>query len=90
MRTCPQKAFSAPLSAVFRSIVPHGPHRGEFETVVVWALDRLGRSMVGNLQAVLDLDRCGVKVISVNEPWLVVLCGQHVIDRSHPSRATAR
>jgi len=45
-------------------------HRGEFETVVVWALDRLGRSMVGNLQAVLDLDRCGVKVISVNEPWL--------------------
>lgn len=45
-------------------------HRGEFETLVVWALDRLGRSMVGNLQAVLDLDRCGVKVISINEPWL--------------------
>ena len=45
-------------------------HRGEFETLVVWALDRLGRSMAGNLQAVLDLDRCGVEVISVKESWL--------------------
>lgn len=45
-------------------------HRGEFEVLVVWALDRFGRSMVGNLQAVLDLDRCGVEVVSVNEPWL--------------------
>jgi len=42
-------------------------HRGEFDVIVVWALDRFGRSMVGNLQAVLDLDRCGVEVISVNE-----------------------
>ncbi len=45
-------------------------HCGEFDVLVVWALDRFGRSMVGNLQAVLDLDRCGVEVISVNEPWL--------------------
>jgi hypothetical protein len=26
--------------------------------------------MVGNLQAVLDLDRCGVQVVSVRETWL--------------------
>ena len=45
-------------------------HRGEFDVIVVWALDRFGRSMVGNLQAVLDLDRCGVEVISVSESWL--------------------
>jgi len=45
-------------------------HKGEFDVLVVWALDRFGRSMVGNLQAVLDLDRCGVEVVSVNEPWL--------------------
>ena len=45
-------------------------HRGEFDVIVAWALDRFGRSMVGNLQAVLDLDRCGVEVISVNESWL--------------------
>jgi DNA invertase Pin-like site-specific DNA recombinase len=45
-------------------------HRGSFDVLLVWALDRLGRSMVGNLQAVLDLDRCGVQVVSVREPWL--------------------
>lgn len=45
-------------------------HRGEFEVLVVWALDRLGRSMTGNLQTVLGLDRVGVEVVSVREPWL--------------------
>jgi len=45
-------------------------HRGEFQTLVIWSLDRLGRSMVGNMQTVIDLDRLGVKVISVREPWL--------------------
>jgi putative DNA-invertase from lambdoid prophage Rac len=45
-------------------------HRGAFDVLVVWSLDRLGRSMVGNLQAVLDLDRCGVQVVSVRETWL--------------------
>lgn len=46
-------------------------HRGQtFNVLVVWSLDRLGRSMVGNLQAVLDLDRRGVQVVSVREPWL--------------------
>jgi putative DNA-invertase from lambdoid prophage Rac len=45
-------------------------HRGAFEVLLVWALDRLGRSMVGNLQAVLELDRRGVQVLSVREPWL--------------------
>lgn len=45
-------------------------HRGMFDVLIVWALDRFGRSMVGNIQAVLDLDRRGVQVISVREPWL--------------------
>ena len=45
-------------------------HRGEYQTLVIWSLDRLGRSMVGNLQTVLDLDRLGVQVVSVREPWL--------------------
>jgi hypothetical protein len=45
-------------------------HAGEFNTLVVWSLDRLGRSMIGNLQAVLDLDRRGVQVVSVRESWL--------------------
>jgi DNA invertase Pin-like site-specific DNA recombinase len=45
-------------------------HRGEFQAVVVFAIDRLGRTMVGNLQELLDLDRRGVAVLSVREPWL--------------------
>lgn len=45
-------------------------HEGKAGAVIVWALDRLGRSMVNNLQTVVELDRIGVEVISVREPWL--------------------
>jgi DNA invertase Pin-like site-specific DNA recombinase len=44
--------------------------RGKFSVLVIWALDRFGRSMVGNLQDVLELDRIGVTVVSVRESWL--------------------
>jgi DNA invertase Pin-like site-specific DNA recombinase len=43
---------------------------GKVGAVVVWALDRLHRSMVGAVNAVLELDRLGVQVISLREPWL--------------------
>jgi putative DNA-invertase from lambdoid prophage Rac len=61
------------------SAVKHRPHfeamladakRGRFDVLVVWALDRFGRSMFGNMQDVLELDRLGVQVVSVREPWL--------------------
>jgi len=52
--------------------------RGKFDVVIVWALDRLGRSMVGNLQDVLELDRVGVQVISVKESWLDTSTGSPV------------
>jgi putative DNA-invertase from lambdoid prophage Rac len=44
--------------------------RGAYDVLVVWALDRFGRSMIGNLQDVLELDRIGVTVVSVRESWL--------------------
>jgi len=44
--------------------------RGRFKALVIWSLDRFGRSMVGNLQDVLELDRLGVTVVSVRETWL--------------------
>lgn len=44
--------------------------RGRFGTIFVWALDRLGRSMVINVQTLLELDRIGVQVVSAREPWL--------------------
>jgi len=43
---------------------------GRIQAVVVWALDRLHRSMVGSITTVLELDRLGVQVISLKEPWL--------------------
>lgn len=44
--------------------------RGAFDVIVVWAIDRFGRSMVGNLQDLMELDRLGVQVVSVRESWL--------------------
>ena len=47
-----------------------GAHRGDFEVVVVAAIDRIGRSLAGNVQEILALDQLGVEVVSVREPWL--------------------
>jgi DNA invertase Pin-like site-specific DNA recombinase len=44
--------------------------RGVFRVLVVWAIDRFGRSLGGNVAAVLELDRIGVELVSVREPWL--------------------
>jgi putative DNA-invertase from lambdoid prophage Rac len=43
---------------------------GRVSAVIVWALDRLHRSMTGAISTVLELDRLGVQVISLKEPWL--------------------
>lgn len=43
---------------------------GKIRAILVWALDRLHRSMVGSIQTVLECDRIGVPVVSVREPWL--------------------
>lgn len=45
-------------------------HAAKFGAIIVWSLDRLGRSMVGNLRTVIEFDRIGVQVISVKEPWM--------------------
>ncbi len=64
-----EKASAAKVRPVFDRMM-RDAHRGAFDMLVVWSLDRFGRSMVGNLQAVLELDRCGVQVVSVRETWL--------------------
>jgi DNA invertase Pin-like site-specific DNA recombinase len=43
---------------------------GAFSVLLVWSLDRLGRSMAGNVSDALALDRAGVELISLREPWL--------------------
>jgi putative DNA-invertase from lambdoid prophage Rac len=44
--------------------------RNYFDTVLVWALDRLGRTMAETVAHVLELERIGVTVLSAREPWL--------------------
>jgi len=44
--------------------------RNHFDTVLVWALDRLGRTMAETVARVLELERIGVTVLSAREPWL--------------------
>ena len=64
-----ENASAARTRPVFDQMLREA-HRGAFDVLVVWALDRFGRSMVGNLRDVLELDRCGVQVVSVRETWL--------------------
>jgi putative DNA-invertase from lambdoid prophage Rac len=47
-----------------------GAKRGRFKVLAIWSLDRFGRSMVGNMNAVRELDRLGVRVVSAREDWL--------------------
>lgn len=43
---------------------------GRFSALVIWKLDRFGRSLVRNLNDIVELDRLGVCLVSVCEPWL--------------------
>jgi DNA invertase Pin-like site-specific DNA recombinase len=49
-----------------------GAHRGAYQVVLVWALDRLGRTMTGVVETVQEFDRLGCRVISHQEQWLDV------------------
>jgi len=43
------------------------------DCIISWALDRIGRSMLDTIGAVLGLERKGVKVITIKEEWLQTL-----------------
>jgi DNA invertase Pin-like site-specific DNA recombinase len=64
-----EQASAAKHRPVFEQMLKDA-RRGKFTALVIWAIDRFGRSMVGNLQDVLELDRLGVQVVSVRETWL--------------------
>jgi putative DNA-invertase from lambdoid prophage Rac len=69
VKTYDETGSAAKARPVFDAMMGDA-RRGAFEVLVVWALDRFGRSMAGNLQAVLALDATGVQLVSVREPWL--------------------
>jgi len=43
------------------------------ECVVAWSIDRVGRSMLDTASTILEIEKLGVKVISVKEEWLQTL-----------------
>jgi len=43
------------------------------DCVLCWSLDRLGRTMVDTVNTVMELEKKGVKVITVKEEWLQTL-----------------
>ena len=45
-------------------------HRGTFDVLVVWALDRLGAGTIEILTTVRRLDARGVTTVSVSDSWL--------------------
>jgi len=48
-----------------------GAHRREYDTLLIWALDRLSREGIGAMARYLEeLKRVGVRVMSYREPWL--------------------
>jgi DNA invertase Pin-like site-specific DNA recombinase len=69
VRAYEEQASAAKHRPVYETMLKDA-RRGKFDVLVIWAVDRLGRSLVGNLQDVLELDRIGVKVVSVRESWL--------------------
>lgn len=44
--------------------------RGDFDVVLVWALDRLGRSMPAIVDTIQTFDSVGVSLVSHQETWL--------------------
>jgi putative DNA-invertase from lambdoid prophage Rac len=44
--------------------------RARFDVLLVWALDRLGRSTIGNLLLVHELEQRGVHLVAARDSWL--------------------
>jgi DNA invertase Pin-like site-specific DNA recombinase len=64
-----EQASAAKSRARFDAMM-RDARRGEFAVLLVWALDRFGRDTIGNLLAVRELDRLGVRIVSVQDAWL--------------------
>ncbi len=45
-------------------------HRGRFSVLIVWDLSRFGRTFYANLADVGELDRLGVRLVSLQDVWL--------------------
>jgi DNA invertase Pin-like site-specific DNA recombinase len=67
-------ASAAAVRPVFQRMMSDARQR-RFDVLVIWAIDRFGRSFVYNILDVADLDRLGVLVVSVKDSWLDTTSG---------------
>lgn len=65
---------AAAVRPVFQRMM-NDARRHKFDVLIIWALDRFGRSFVYNVLDVADLDRLGVRAVSVKESWLDTTSG---------------
>ncbi len=64
-----EKKSAAKARPVFAAMLRDAA-AGVFEAVGIWALDRFGRNMAGNMADALKLAEAGVGLVSVREGWL--------------------
>lgn len=69
MRVYDETASAVGARPVFAELV-RDARRGRFDVVVVWKLDRLGRSLAGNVLVIEELQGLGVDVVSARDSWL--------------------
>jgi DNA invertase Pin-like site-specific DNA recombinase len=65
---------AAAVRPVFQRMMEDARRR-RFDVLVIWSLDRFGRSFVYNVLDVADLDRVGVLVVSLKDSWLDTTSG---------------
>lgn len=71
VRTYNETASASAVRPVFAQVLEDA-RSGAFDLLLVWSVDRFGRSMFGNLRDVVELERLGVRVVSARESWLDV------------------
>lgn len=49
--------------------------KGEFQVLLIWALDRLGRNQYTIIEHVIELDRLGIQIVSLQDSWLDTTTG---------------
>jgi putative DNA-invertase from lambdoid prophage Rac len=69
VKTYEENASAAKVRPAFDRMMQDA-HGGRFDVLIIWAIDRFGRSMLANLQAVLALDARNVMILSARESWL--------------------
>jgi putative DNA-invertase from lambdoid prophage Rac len=64
-----EKASAAKFRPEFERMLGDA-RAGKFDTLAIWSIDRFGRSLSGNLNDFVALEKLGVRILSAREPWI--------------------